>query len=330
MMMLHLSFALLISTSFALLGGVAGFATTQRRAVSAVSGSTAIHANRVPITITDHDDALSRRDALRGIAAMGTISSSFLINPNIAQAAATPLPLQSAAGTTVRVEEIGSGLDLLSPKPLSSSEVFYASSMANTQWTVQRVVTSVEGDLGQSALGWKLLGGSDDRAFTSKLTETYETKFIPAPETMKDAAYQFDGKQLQAAVLDRSFELSSRIGLEPDTIKWDIKNNSIDYTRNNVGVNLTVVQRKIEPPSESGFGSDEIYRIQSSAGGIFAGTNVYRAVRVRRRYRRGFDEASGKRILDGIEIVTTHRVLDGIAGIELPTSTCKSRLRYTQ
>ena len=39
---------------------------------------------------------------------------------------------------------------------------------------------------------------------------------------------------------------------------------------------------------------------------------------------------SGKRILDCIEIVTTHRVLDGVAQIELPTSTCKTRMRYTQ
>ena len=112
----------------------------------------------------------------------------------------------------------------------------------------------------------------------------------------------------------------------------DIQNNSIEYTRskNDGPINLTVVSRKIEPPTESGFGSDEIYRIYSSAGGVFAGANVYRCARVRRRFRRGFDETTGKRILDGIEIVTTHRVLDGVAGMELPTSTCKSRLRYTQ
>ena len=65
-------------------------------------------------------------------------------------------------------------------------------------------------------------------------------------------------------------------------------------------------------------------------GGAFAGSNIYRAARVRRRYRRGYDEVSGKRILDCIEIVTTHRVLDGVAQIELPTSTCKTRMRYTQ
>ena len=155
---------------------------------------------------------------------------------------------------------------------------------------------------------------------------------MSAPESMKDADYQYDGTSLHASISDRGYELSTRMGLPNDTIQWDVNkaNNSIDYTRNNDAVNLTIVQRKIELPSDSGFGSDEIYRIQSSAGGIFAGTNVYRAARVRRRYRRGFDEGTGKRILDCIEIVTTHRVLDGIAGIELPTSTCKSRMRFTQ
>jgi hypothetical protein len=31
----------------------------------------------------------------------------------------------------------------------------------NTQWTVQRAVVNVEGDINQAALIWKLLGGSD-------------------------------------------------------------------------------------------------------------------------------------------------------------------------
>ena len=53
--------------------------------------------------------------------------------------------------------------------------------------------------------------------------------------------------------------------------------------------------------------------------------NILRAARVQRRFRRGFDQ-DGKRILEGIEIVKTYRVLDGIAGVEMPTSTVKSRL----
>ena len=270
----------------------------------------------------------ARRNALKE---MSTIASSSIFLPQASQAATTPPPLQSSSGTPVRIEELGSGLDLLSPKPMTS-EVYYPSSMIDTKWRVQRVVTSVEGNLEQSALAWKLLGGSDERAFTSKLTEVYEADFIAAPETMTDAIYTFEGKTMQAAILDRSLELSSRVGIDKSSIILDTQTNSIEYTRsNNEGpVNLTVVSRKIEPPTESGFGSDEIYRILSSAGGVFAGTNVYRCARVRRRFRRGFDESTGKRILDGLEIVTTHRVMDGVAGIEMPTSTCKTRLRYTQ
>ncbi|KAL7551122.1 hypothetical protein ACHAWF_014321 [Thalassiosira exigua] len=320
---------LCICRSLALFGGTAAFSLTQDRHRTGFEFGRRQSKDLCDVH-DDNDISQSRRDALRGLAGSMSMTSSFFVLPKVS-GAATPAPLQTAGGSAIRVEEIGGGLDLLSPNPslLSSSDVFYPSSMINTRWKVQRVVTSVEGDLGQAALAWKLLGGSDERAFTSKLTEVYEVQFIAAPEAMKDATYEYGGKSLRAAILDRTSELSSRMNLAIDAVDWDTDAiDSIGYTRNNDGVNIKVFQRKIERPTEVGFGSDEIYRIQSSAGGIFAGTNVYRAARVRRRYRRGFDESTGKRILDCIEIVTTHRVLDGVAGIELPTSTCKSRLRY--
>lgn len=201
-------------------------------------------------------------------------------------------------------------------------------------WRVQRVVTSVEGDLGQAAIAWKCIGGGEERAFTSKLTEAYDTRFVEAPDTMEDATYRFDGKTLRAAILDRAYELTNRAGVS--TVAWDAASTSgiLSYTRSSDGggdpVEIKVVQRKIEPPSEAGFGSDELYRIKSAAGGIFGGAGIYRAARVKRRYRRGFDESTGGRFVDGIEVVTTYRVLDGVAGVEMPTSTCKSRIRMTQ
>jgi hypothetical protein len=272
--------------------------------------------------------AICRRKALLGLIGAAPPSHLLPIAPNFARASPM-VPLETSSGI-VRVEEIGGGLDLLSPRSLTYSDAFYPSSMIDTDWKVLRAVTSVEGDLGQAALVWRLLGGSDERAFNSKLTEVYEAHFIAPPETAKDAFYEYDGKLLKAAILDRGSELSSRTGLAKDSPHWDAEGNSLDYTRNNDAVNLTVVRRKIEPPSDSGFGSDEVYRILSSAGGVFTGTSLYRAARVRRRYRRGYDEVTGKRTLDCIEIVTTHRVLDGIAGLEFPTSTCKTRMRYTQ
>jgi hypothetical protein len=106
-------------------------------------------------------------------------SSSSIASPFVAHAALVPkmiiLPLETSSGTTIRIEEIGGGLDLLLSNVGSYSDVFYPSSMMNTQWTVQRVVVNVEGDINQAALIWKLLGGSDERAFTSKITEVYET-----------------------------------------------------------------------------------------------------------------------------------------------------------
>ena len=38
----------------------------------------------------------------------------------------------------------------------------------------------------------------------------------------------------------------------------------------------------------------------------------------------------GGRLVEGLEIVKTYRVLDGIAGIEFPTSTTKSTIRLTR
>ena len=36
------------------------------------------------------------------------------------------------------------------------------------------------------------------------------------------------------------------------------------------------------------------------------------------------------RVVEGLEIVTTYRVLDGIAGTEYPTSTTKATIRLTR
>ena len=271
------------------------------------------------------------------IATLVSVTSACSIPP-AASASAAPLPLQTASSggstpTTVRVEEVGGGFDLLSPpsSAIKSSDIFYPSSMTETRWKVQRVITSVEGDANQALVAWRSLGGGEERAFNDKLTEAYETKFVVAPDAIKGADYVYEGKTMRSAILDRSFEVSHRIA--GDTVaKWDptLAPNTLTYNRNDDEVELVVVQRKIEPPSETGFGSDELIRIKSSAGGAFKSLSVYRAARVRRRWRRGFDETTGKRVVDGLEIVTTYRVLDGVAGTEMPTSTAKSRIRMVE
>lgn len=252
-----------------------------------------------------------------------------------AQSAAATIPLESPieglGGTKERIQGIGGGFDILAPdtSKLTSFDAYYPSSMINTRWKVQRVVTSVEGDTGQAAIIWSLLGGSTDKAFTSQLTEVYEAYFVEASKSANDSMYQFDGKTVNASVLDRRTTLASRMGIDSSSVLWERDApQTLQYTRRtnkSDAVELSTLQRKNEL-SEAGFGSDELLKLTSTS---FGGT-IDRVCRVKSRYRRGFDEASSKRIIDGLEIVTTYRVLDGVAGVEMPTSTCKSRIRLTE
>ena len=52
-----------------------------------------------------------------------------------------------------------------------------------------------------------------------------------------------------------------------------------------------------------------------------------RLVRVKRRFRRAFAK-DGRRVVEGLEIAKTYRVLDGVAEADLPTSSAKSTLRF--
>jgi len=271
------------------------------------------------------------------------IMSSF---PSIGVAATTMAPMLGGS----RVEEIGGGFDILTPQPLllKSSDAFFPASCCltvvdnnnKTSWNVQRAVTSVEGDVGQAGVVWKALGGDDLRSFTDKLTEVYEARFVPSPND--DATYVFDdgkstttgggGKTLRSSVLDRGYDIASRCG--GTNVSWDAQNGGdLSYTTKSSSsssssmavMELKVMQRKNDS-SEQGFGSDELIRIHPASNSIFG--DLYRVARVKRRFRRDFD-ANGNRIIEGLEIVTTYRVLDGIAGIEMPTSTCRSRIRMT-
>jgi hypothetical protein len=89
------------------------------------------------------------------------------------------------------------------------------------------------------------------------------------------------------------------------------------------------VQRSIELPSEKGWGGSELISLTVAAGGLFGDSKVQKVARVQRRFRRAFD-ANGDRLVEGLEIVKSYRVLDGVAALEMPTSTTKSLLRYTR
>ena len=245
---------------------------------------------------------------------------------------ALPNAIEEKGGTQrQRIQGIGGGFDLLSPPPLTFSDVYYPASMVNTKWRVQRVITSVEGDTGQAATMWSLLGGSNE--FSLRLTEVYTVSFVEAPSMFQDGIYNYDGKNMRAAVMDRASSFSSRLGTSSKNIEWkkELPEQTVSYHNNKESITISTVQRKMEPPTEVGFGSDELLKVSSLGNSILGtSTTLDRAARIKTRCKRGYDDSTGKRIVDGIEIVMTYRVLDGVVGVEMPTSSCKSRIRWTE
>jgi len=210
-----------------------------------------------------------------------------------------------------------------------------------------------EGDKDQARLAWKLLGGGDtsvsDDIFSKQKTERFYTKFIEPPTPSSDTGknpygYGYQGQTLTGVIVDRAFEMESRLNEKiPQEQQTTSNNNKNTAQRINGGdenttalkydtvkgatVALSVVERTIESPSENGFGYNELVRITTAAGGLAPG-NVIRAARVKRRFRRAFDK-DGNRVVEGLEIVKTFRVLDGVAG-EIPTSTTKSQIQFSR
>lgn len=184
----------------------------------------------------------------------------------------------------------------LSPRPsvaAPAEDPLYPASLLG-RWRCARTIASVEGDVGQARTAWRALGGGDAAAFAERRPEApFESRFVAAP----GRTYPFEGATYEGVVLDRAAERASRGGAGPEP---------------------AAVARTFDLQPE-GFGFDETDRWTDG---------VERALRVRRKYRRAFDKA-GNREIEGLEIVQTFRVLDGVAG-DLPTSTTKSTLRLAR
>ena len=257
-----------------------------------------------------------------------------------ANAAVASTFVTSLSGT--RIEGIGDGVDLLSSKP-PPGDAIYPASMEGV-WRCERSVVSVDGDAGQAEAAWMYLGGGSADAFSRQSTEVYETRFVKPPPGLEGRyrEYDFDGEVMQGVVLDRGFEISMRA--RGTQVIWDKATPSaLAYQRpgpeggGGAGapsnkVDLAVVQRAVDMPSAKGFGLNELVRVTTAAGGLFGGSaTVQRACRVQRRFRRAFVDGEGTgraRVVEGLEIVKTYRVLDGVANA-LPTSSTKSTLRLT-
>ena len=248
--------------------------------------------------------AVQRREALRSLtrSASAVVLTTTTVDGtthSIASAATTSSSSPPSPSSSPRLVDVGGGIDLFGKRTLDAPDVVYPVSLEGV-WAVQRVVTSIEGDTFQAEMAWRGLGGQG--ASSMKAPESFLTRFIRDDDSSQ-------------CILDRKYEYSNR---SKATTEWEAARPDMV----NIGkTTLFVVQRKIEPPSEQGFGFNEFYGITD---GPFE-----RAARVQRRYRRAFDD-EGNRVIEGLEIMKTYRVLDGVAGAEMPTSTTKSVIRMTR
>jgi len=215
---------------------------------------------------------------------------------------------------------------MLSDQPLADVDILYPPSLNGT-WVCERRVASVEGDAGQAQGAWKLLGGTGD----VQSVERYAVRFVDLRRP-SDAMTGLDGRKYYGDVFDRGFEIESRTG--GAAVSWDaLAPNTLRYERKSGGpgaaAELKVVQRSVELPSEKGWGSNELVRVTTTSSAFGSSFDITYAARVQRRWRRATTDA-GDRVVEGLEIVKTYRVLDGVAGIEFPTSTLKSTIRLTR
>ena len=265
-------------------------------------------------------NGVSRRSLIGTL--ISTSSSTLLPSPGNTVPTNPNVPgIQGSGGSYTRVEGLGGGFDIRTSTTIKGQDVIYPYSMAGL-WRCRRIVTSVEGDSGQAELAWKNLGGKGP----IKDIESFDIRFLLPPDDLNvQNSYSFNDEVFKGTVLDRGFEMESRNGSSTD---WSIERPDVlTYIKDQSDVEIVVVQRKADLPSEKGFGFNELYRVTSSAGGIFGDNKVQRAVRVQRKYRRALDD-EGNRIVEGLEIMKTYRVLDGVAGVEMPTSTTKSQLKF--
>jgi len=246
---------------------------------------------------------------------MKPIVRSTALRTLLAAGLTTLLPVRIAVGAPAaqladvlsqgRVPGIGGATDLQSDR-LRATDVLYPPALLG-EWRLSRVVSGVEGDAGQAETAWRALGGSG--SFLQP--ETHSVRFIASPRGQI------------GVVADRGFEYSQRTG---SPVEWAVaRPDELRASTPGGAVTLDVVQRTIEPYQPEppyGFGASELVRITSPAGGLMgSGVSLQRAVKVSRRYRPADDG------IDVLEIVKTYRVMDGVAGTEMPTSTTKSRLK---
>ncbi|KAJ1492133.1 hypothetical protein T484DRAFT_1881603, partial [Baffinella frigidus] len=187
--------------------------------------------------------------------------------------------LASAAPAFAEGKGAPSGGRLAGEKPLDPSKDVIFPAWLLGEWQCQRVVALVEGDAGQAALVWTALGGIDGATFSGKTVESFATRFIASPPSIQNK-YVFAceertrprlrdcGETLAGVVLDRGFETDART--HGASVAWDpSKPGSLQYQRSTGSegaVEIAVVQRRVEVPSEKGWGGSELVSVTTNAG----------------------------------------------------------------
>jgi hypothetical protein len=241
---------------------------------------------------------------------LAVTSASAGRRPAFADSSSAPLALLS------RDVDVGGGFDLMNPRrPLRARDVYYPQSMEG-RWIVRRTVVKIDGDNFQASEAFRCLGyGGGGGKLYDGMVETFDAMFVKPSAT-------FNTNELERFVVaDRGFETRSRSNSfnDENQVEWSVDDpNTLKVGKS---IRIEVVDRSVELPTDQGFGFDELLRIDDGM--------IIRAAQVKRRYRRSFDE-NGNRVVEGIELVKTFRVLDGIAGTEFPTSTVKSQLTLTR
>lgn len=234
------------------------------------------------------------------------------------------MALTTTSAPSQRAVDVGGGFDLLSPPSPSSlknqkPDVFFPVSMQGL-WQCERKVVSVDGNAAQAQWAWQALGGRD-KVLSTTTAENYLTRLVPSPYSNDLSGY---------TVVDRGYEYTARSGQEFNRVTWQVDQpNSLQTNSYNSNLQLDVVWRLVEMPNDQGWGSQELCRIREG------NSPLLKAILIKRRFRRNYSYADTKnappqRVVEGLEVVQTFRVLDGVAGTESPTSSIKSVLRWTR
>jgi hypothetical protein len=231
---------------------------------------------------------------------------------------ATKIEIRDASMALVCAASVS---EIFGPKParadvltqnLKSADVCYPQFFKG-YWETTRKITLVEGDSSMAEAAWRGLGGT---AEFKALTEQFRTRFVETPT---------------GVILDRGYEMANRLTSKNpgvgSKVVWDASHPDVlEFSQSwsklvssdARHVRIQVWQRRVEQ-LPVGLGLQELVIITNNQGP----TKFESAARIQRRFRLAVDDQSN---LDGIEIVKTFRLLDGVIS-DLPTSTTKTRLR---